>query len=151
MYRSSRFFFFTCLFHCICAPLYKVNGQQLIMQKISKLNWGGVYEVWTFMNFFLLQVTLPDFFLADQFTSQVGKIMIAMYQMLKYPSLVYQQVHNIDHSSLYIVNFCCRCKPLEVLSSTFATMFGETSSTEKAIATSTKATMYTALSMSLLL
>ncbi|KAF5454757.1 hypothetical protein F2P56_024400 [Juglans regia] len=39
MYRSSRFFFLTCLFHCICAPLYKV--------------------------------TLPDFFLADQFTSQV--------------------------------------------------------------------------------
>lgn len=39
MHRSSRFFFLTCLFHCICAPLYKV--------------------------------TLPDFFLADQFTSQV--------------------------------------------------------------------------------
>ncbi|KAL4639531.1 hypothetical protein ACB092_03G225000 [Castanea dentata] len=38
MYRSNRFFFLTCLFHCICAPLYKV--------------------------------TLPDFFLADQFTSQ---------------------------------------------------------------------------------
>ncbi|KAG6654224.1 phosphate transporter PHO1 homolog 3-like [Carya illinoinensis] len=39
MYRSSRFFFLTRLFHCICAPLYKV--------------------------------TLPDFFLADQLTSQV--------------------------------------------------------------------------------
>ncbi|KAJ7943423.1 Phosphate transporter PHO1-like protein [Quillaja saponaria] len=39
MYHSNRFFFLTCLFHCICAPLYKV--------------------------------TLPDFFLADQFTSQV--------------------------------------------------------------------------------
>ncbi|KAK2636156.1 hypothetical protein Ddye_030948 [Dipteronia dyeriana] len=39
LYRSSRFFFLTCLFHCIAAPLYKV--------------------------------TLPDFFLADQFTSQV--------------------------------------------------------------------------------
>ncbi|XVE91532.1 hypothetical protein REPUB_Repub01dG0017800 [Reevesia pubescens] len=39
LYRSSHFFFLTCLFHCICAPLYKV--------------------------------TLPDFFLADQFTSQV--------------------------------------------------------------------------------
>ncbi|XP_030956499.1 phosphate transporter PHO1 homolog 3-like [Quercus lobata] len=39
MYRSSRFFFLTCLFHCILAPLYKV--------------------------------TLPDFFLADQLTSQV--------------------------------------------------------------------------------
>ncbi|XP_050277234.1 phosphate transporter PHO1 homolog 3-like isoform X6 [Quercus robur] len=38
MYRSSRFFFLTCLFHCILAPLYKV--------------------------------TLPDFFLADQLTSQ---------------------------------------------------------------------------------
>ncbi|KAJ0095395.1 hypothetical protein Patl1_16792 [Pistacia atlantica] len=39
LYRSSRFFFLVCLFHCIAAPLYKV--------------------------------TLPDFFLADQFTSQV--------------------------------------------------------------------------------
>ena len=25
LYRSSRFFLLTCLFHCICAPLYKVN------------------------------------------------------------------------------------------------------------------------------
>ncbi|XVE53190.1 hypothetical protein DITRI_Ditri02bG0183900 [Diplodiscus trichospermus] len=39
LYRSSRFFFLTCLFRCICAPLYKV--------------------------------TLPDFLLADQLTSQV--------------------------------------------------------------------------------
>ncbi|KAL9678956.1 hypothetical protein QQ045_016808 [Rhodiola kirilowii] len=39
IYKSSRYFFLTCLFHCICAPLYKV--------------------------------TLPDFFLADQLTSQV--------------------------------------------------------------------------------
>ncbi|KAE8653711.1 Phosphate transporter PHO1-like protein 5 [Hibiscus syriacus] len=42
LYRSSRFFLLTCLFHCISAPLYKV--------------------------------TLPDFFLADQFTSQVQAI-----------------------------------------------------------------------------
>ncbi|XP_059655037.1 phosphate transporter PHO1 homolog 3-like isoform X2 [Cornus florida] len=42
MYRANRFFFLTCLFHCICAPLYKV--------------------------------TLPDFFLADQLTSQVQAI-----------------------------------------------------------------------------
>ncbi|CAH2045645.1 unnamed protein product [Thlaspi arvense] len=39
LYRSSRFFFLTCLFHCLAAPLYKV--------------------------------TLPDFFLGDQLTSQV--------------------------------------------------------------------------------
>ncbi|CAM8947267.1 unnamed protein product [Rhodiola kirilowii] len=39
IYKSSRYFFLTCLFHCVCAPLYKV--------------------------------TLPDFFLADQLTSQV--------------------------------------------------------------------------------
>lgn len=42
LYRSSRVFFLTCLFHCICAPLYKV--------------------------------TLPDFFLGDQLTSQVQAI-----------------------------------------------------------------------------
>ncbi|XP_039047093.1 phosphate transporter PHO1 homolog 3-like [Hibiscus syriacus] len=39
LFRSSRFFFLTCLFHSILAPLYKVR--------------------------------LPDFFLADQLTSQV--------------------------------------------------------------------------------
>ncbi|PSR84978.1 Phosphate transporter like [Actinidia chinensis var. chinensis] len=39
IYRSSRYFLLVCVFHCICAPLYKV--------------------------------TLPDFFLADQLTSQV--------------------------------------------------------------------------------
>ncbi|KAB2031722.1 hypothetical protein ES319_D05G324800v1 [Gossypium barbadense] len=42
LYRTNRFFFLTCLFHSICAPLYKV--------------------------------TLPDFFLADQLTSQVQAI-----------------------------------------------------------------------------
>ncbi|CAB4274989.1 unnamed protein product [Prunus armeniaca] len=39
IYRSSRFFLLQCIFHCLCAPLYKVS--------------------------------LPDFFLADQLTSQV--------------------------------------------------------------------------------
>ncbi|KAH9709650.1 phosphate transporter PHO1 [Citrus sinensis] len=42
LYRSSRFFFLTCLFHCIAVPLYKV--------------------------------TIPDFFLADQFTSQTSSV-----------------------------------------------------------------------------
>ncbi|CAI0394441.1 unnamed protein product [Linum tenue] len=42
LYRSSRFFLLTCIFHCIAAPLYKV--------------------------------TLPDFFLGDQLTSQVQAI-----------------------------------------------------------------------------
>ncbi|PPD88978.1 hypothetical protein GOBAR_DD14079 [Gossypium barbadense] len=45
LYRSSRFFFLTCLFHSILAPLYKAS-----------LN---------------IPVRLPDFFLADQLTSQV--------------------------------------------------------------------------------
>ncbi|KAK9062503.1 hypothetical protein SSX86_019690 [Deinandra increscens subsp. villosa] len=38
-YRASRFFLITCIWHCVCVPLYKV--------------------------------TLPDFFLADQLTSQI--------------------------------------------------------------------------------
>lgn len=42
VYRSSRYFFLTCAFHCLLAPLYKVS--------------------------------LPDFFLADQLTSQVQAI-----------------------------------------------------------------------------
>ncbi|PWA71366.1 SPX domain, EXS [Artemisia annua] len=39
VYRTNRFFLITCIWHCICTPLYKV--------------------------------TLPDFFMADQLTSQV--------------------------------------------------------------------------------
>nr|GEX21402.1 phosphate transporter PHO1 homolog 9-like isoform X2 [Tanacetum cinerariifolium] len=39
VYRTSGFFLITCIWHCICTPLYKV--------------------------------TLPDFFMADQLTSQV--------------------------------------------------------------------------------
>ncbi|KAM7466070.1 hypothetical protein LguiB_013632 [Lonicera macranthoides] len=39
VYRTNRFFLIQCVWHCLCAPLYKV--------------------------------TLPDFFLADQLTSQV--------------------------------------------------------------------------------
>ncbi|KAL8210987.1 hypothetical protein R6Q57_005424 [Mikania cordata] len=39
IYRTNRFFLITCIWHCICVPIYKV--------------------------------TLPDFFLADQLTSQV--------------------------------------------------------------------------------
>ncbi|KAG6647333.1 hypothetical protein CIPAW_07G072100 [Carya illinoinensis] len=52
LYRSSRFFFLICLFHCICAPLYKV--------------------------------TLPDFFLADQFTSQVQALRSLQFYICYY-------------------------------------------------------------------
>lgn len=69
IYRSSRLFFLTCLFHCICAPLYKVS---FVFHNVYKLRDTEVAVV----NFFLrqisfLQVVLPDFFLADQLTSQV--------------------------------------------------------------------------------
>ncbi|XP_004297095.1 PREDICTED: phosphate transporter PHO1 homolog 3-like [Fragaria vesca subsp. vesca] len=52
IYRSSRYFFLVCLFHCICAPLYKV--------------------------------TLPDFLLADQFTSQVQAIRSLQFYICYY-------------------------------------------------------------------
>ncbi|XP_050203261.1 phosphate transporter PHO1 homolog 3-like [Mercurialis annua] len=52
MYRSSRFFFLVCIFHCIAAPLYKV--------------------------------TLPDFFLADQLTSQVQAIRSLQFYVCYY-------------------------------------------------------------------
>nr|BAJ34278.1 unnamed protein product [Eutrema halophilum] len=51
-YRSSRFFFLTCLFHCLAAPLYKV--------------------------------TLPDFFLGDQLTSQVQAIRSIQFYVCYY-------------------------------------------------------------------
>ncbi|KAL2546731.1 Phosphate transporter PHO1-like protein 10 [Forsythia ovata] len=52
LYRSSRFFLIKCLFHCICAPFYKV--------------------------------TLPDFFLADQLTSQIQAIRSLEYYICFY-------------------------------------------------------------------
>ncbi|XWS27549.1 hypothetical protein CRYUN_Cryun26dG0125500 [Craigia yunnanensis] len=52
LYRSSRFFLLTALFHCICAPLYKVKFQ--------------------------------DFFLADQFTSEVQAFRSMEYYICHY-------------------------------------------------------------------
>ncbi|XP_050203477.1 phosphate transporter PHO1 homolog 3-like isoform X2 [Mercurialis annua] len=52
LYRPARFFFLTCVFHCIAAPLYKV--------------------------------TLPDFFLADQLTSQVQAIRSLQFYVCYY-------------------------------------------------------------------
>ncbi|XP_062111545.1 phosphate transporter PHO1 homolog 3-like [Humulus lupulus] len=52
VYRSSRYFFLTCLFHGLAAPLYKV--------------------------------TLPDFFLADQLTSQVQALRSILFYICYY-------------------------------------------------------------------
>ncbi|XP_075485499.1 phosphate transporter PHO1 homolog 10-like isoform X2 [Primulina tabacum] len=52
IFRSSRFFLITCVFHCICAPLYKV--------------------------------TLPEFFLADQLTSQIQALRSFEYYVCFY-------------------------------------------------------------------
>lgn len=67
IYRSSRFFFLTCLFHCICAPLYKV--------------------------------TLQDFFLADQLTSQVQAIRSLEFYICYYGWGDYKQRQNTCKSS----------------------------------------------------
>lgn len=57
----------------------------------------GVYYL-TFATFFPLQVTLPDFFLADQLTSQVSKMAYALYQSTNFPfSFAHQQIRSIDH------------------------------------------------------
>ncbi|OMP03420.1 hypothetical protein CCACVL1_02428 [Corchorus capsularis] len=52
LYRSSRIFFLTTLFHCICAPFYKV--------------------------------IFPDFFLADQLTSQVQALRSLQFYICYY-------------------------------------------------------------------
>ncbi|KAF2534150.1 hypothetical protein F2Q70_00031755 [Brassica cretica] len=52
LYRSSRFFFLTCLFHFLAAPLYNV--------------------------------TLPDFFLGDQLTSQVQALRSIQFYICHY-------------------------------------------------------------------
>ncbi|CAH2045654.1 unnamed protein product, partial [Thlaspi arvense] len=52
IYRSSRLFFLTCLFHCLAAPLYKV--------------------------------TLPDFLLGDQLTSQVQALRSIQFYICHY-------------------------------------------------------------------
>lgn len=65
-YWSSRFFFIQCLFRCICAPLYKVI-EELQLNLLATQWKHGTLHSW----FSDSQVTLPDFFLADQLTSQV--------------------------------------------------------------------------------
>ncbi|CAL9248837.1 unnamed protein product [Arabidopsis halleri] len=77
LYRSSRFFFLTCLFHCLAAPLYKV--------------------------------TLPDFFLGDQLTSQVQALRSINFYICYYGWGDFKQRENtceasdIYKYSLYIV------------------------------------------------
>ncbi|EOA38836.1 hypothetical protein CARUB_v10011174mg [Capsella rubella] len=61
-YRSSRYFFLTCLFHCLAAPLYKV--------------------------------TLPDFFLGDQLTSQVQALRSIQFYICYYGSGDYRKREN---------------------------------------------------------
>ncbi|CAK9186138.1 unnamed protein product [Ilex paraguariensis] len=74
IYRSSRFFFLTCLFHCICAPLYKV--------------------------------TLPDFFLADQLTSQVPALRSLQFYICYYGWGDYKRrENNCNSSDVYNVFF----------------------------------------------
>ncbi|KAL8104621.1 hypothetical protein AgCh_028734 [Apium graveolens] len=62
IYRSSRYFLLTCIFHCICAPLYKV--------------------------------VLSDFFLADQFTSQVQAFRSLVFYICYYSSGDYKRREN---------------------------------------------------------
>ncbi|KAL0698356.1 hypothetical protein Bca4012_054478 [Brassica carinata] len=61
LYRSSRFFFLTVLFRCIAAPFYTVPT---ISSASHICTTSSIKCVW--------QVNLPDFFLADQLTSQRG-------------------------------------------------------------------------------
>ncbi|KAI9107003.1 hypothetical protein K1719_022531 [Acacia pycnantha] len=91
MYCSSRLFFLTCLFHCICAPLYKV--------------------------------TLPDFFLADQFTSQVQALRSSEFYYYGWGDFKHRQ--NTCKSSSIFTTFsfivavipyrCCFLQVLNVL------------------------------------
>ncbi|WZZ73878.1 hypothetical protein YC2023_085248 [Brassica napus] len=62
LYRSSRFFFLTCLFHFLAAPLYKVKHKLQL----------------------LIDVTLPDFFLGDQLTSQVQALRSIQFYICHY-------------------------------------------------------------------
>ncbi|XP_017216268.1 phosphate transporter PHO1 homolog 3 [Daucus carota subsp. sativus] len=62
IYRSSRYFLLTCIFHCVCAPLYKV--------------------------------LLADFFLADQFTSQVQAFRSIEFYICYYTSGNYRVREN---------------------------------------------------------
>ncbi|GLT73038.1 hypothetical protein SLA2020_449250 [Shorea laevis] len=73
MYRTGRFFFLTSLFHCICAPLYKV--------------------------------TLPDFFLADQLTSQVQALRSLEFYICYYGWGDYKHRHNTCKQSTVFETF----------------------------------------------
>ncbi|KAK1390601.1 phosphate transporter PHO1-like [Heracleum sosnowskyi] len=67
IYRSSRYFLITSIFHCVCAPLYKV--------------------------------VLADFFLADQFTSQVQAFRSFEFYICYYSSGKYKVRENTCKSN----------------------------------------------------
>ncbi|KHN33987.1 phosphate transporter PHO1 homolog 3-like [Glycine soja] len=73
IYRSSRVFFLICLFHCICAPLYKVS--------------------------------FPDFFLADQFTSQVQALRSFEFYICYYCGGDFKQRENTCNSNSVFITF----------------------------------------------
>ncbi|XP_061370886.1 phosphate transporter PHO1 homolog 3-like isoform X2 [Gastrolobium bilobum] len=73
IYRSSRMYFLTCLFHCICAPLYKV--------------------------------TLPDFFLVDQFTSQGQALRSFVFYICYYGWGDFKQRQSTCQSSRIFLTF----------------------------------------------
>nr|XP_009802293.1 PREDICTED: phosphate transporter PHO1 homolog 9-like isoform X2 [Nicotiana sylvestris] len=76
IYRSSRFFLIRSLFHCICAPFYKVIDS-------TRLEF---YICWTtsYVDILNLQVKMVDFFLADQLTSQTQAIRSFVYYICYY-------------------------------------------------------------------
>ncbi|KAB2624512.1 phosphate transporter PHO1-like protein 3 [Pyrus ussuriensis x Pyrus communis] len=81
IYRSSRYFFLVCVFHSICAPLYKV--------------------------------TLPDFFLADQLTSQVEAFRSLQFYICYYGRGDYKVRETTCRSSdvFKIFSFLVACIP----------------------------------------
>ncbi|XP_023731280.1 phosphate transporter PHO1 homolog 10 isoform X1 [Lactuca sativa] len=71
LYKSSRFFLIKSLFHCICAPLYKVS--------------------------------LADFFLADQLTSQIQAMRCLEFYICYYGMRWYQKEQKCHTMDLYNV------------------------------------------------
>ncbi|CAN6675888.1 unnamed protein product [Malus baccata var. baccata] len=95
IYRSSRYFSLVCVFHSICAPLYKV--------------------------------TLPDFFLADQLTSQCIRRLVDEkdpmqgYNGLKFLLIIVSVSMRIAHTLTDDVNWKVLAGIFSIVAAIFAT------------------------------
>lgn len=124
----------------MCVSLHlcsSIQGKEKLWSQDNLLKIPFILKMIFLGSLTLVQVTLPDFFMADQFTSQVSEkpkwdILYFSASNVTACSPIVPSMINVTQIKWFL--YLLRFKPWEVLSSTYATMVGVTSNIEKQIA-----------------